>query len=112
MCCPATVRCFIGCIELVGIGQVYYCNLAPVTKSERKQKRKTRIPEAAIFKFGCWSVGTMTPGLTEDILGVKGERKTAAINNKLICLQVDVAALQEFRLLDSGPLREKGYTFY
>ena len=54
----------------------------------------------------------MTPGLTEDILGVKGERKTAAINNKLICLQVDVAALQEFRLLDSGPLREKGYTFY
>ena len=39
-------------------------------------------------------------------------RKTAVINDELLRLKTDIAALQETRLADSGSLKEKDYTFY
>ena len=34
------------------------------------------------------------------------------INNELLRLSIDIAALQETRLTETGSLREKDYTFY
>ncbi|XP_076042204.1 uncharacterized protein LOC143026092 [Oratosquilla oratoria] len=54
----------------------------------------------------------MTPGLSEDLQGISDARKTAVISSKLLRLQVDIAALQETRLADSGTLKEKAFTFF
>ena len=55
---------------------------------------------------------TMTTGLSDDLTKISDLRKTAVINNELLRLQVDIAALQETRLADSGSLREKDFTFF
>ena len=54
----------------------------------------------------------MMPGLTQDLQDISDTRKTAVINNELKRLNVDIAALQETRLADSGTLKEKEYTFF
>ncbi|XP_076041899.1 uncharacterized protein LOC143025776 [Oratosquilla oratoria] len=54
----------------------------------------------------------MTPGLSEDFQGISDARKTAVISSELLRLQVDIAALQETRLPDSGTLKEKEFTFF
>ena len=54
----------------------------------------------------------MTTGLSTDLKEISDARKTAIINNELKRLNVDIAALQETRLADSGTLREKDYTFF
>ncbi|XP_076047010.1 uncharacterized protein LOC143028573 [Oratosquilla oratoria] len=54
----------------------------------------------------------MTPGLSEDLQGISDARKTAVISSELLRLQVDIAALQETRLADSGTLKEKEFTFF
>ena len=54
----------------------------------------------------------MTTGLSNgDLHDMSDTRKTAVINNELLRLNVDIAALQETRIADSGSLREKDYTF-
>lgn len=53
----------------------------------------------------------MTPGLY-DLQVIRDARKTAVINDELLRLQVDIAALQEAHLADSGTLKEKDYTFF
>ena len=54
----------------------------------------------------------MTTGISSDIQTISDLRKTATINNELLRLQVDIAALQETRLAESGCLKEKDYTFF
>ena len=54
----------------------------------------------------------MLTGLSENIQDISDTRKTAVINDELRRLSVDIAALQETRLADSGTLKEKDYTFY
>ena len=54
----------------------------------------------------------MTTGVTTQLPNVNGARKTAVINNELVRLNVDIAALQETRLADAGCLREEDFTFY
>ena len=54
----------------------------------------------------------MTSGLSDDLTEISDLRKTAVINNELLKLRVDIAALQETRLADSGSLREKDFTFF
>lgn len=54
----------------------------------------------------------MTTGISPDIRTVSDIRKTATINKELLRLQVDIAALQETRLPDSGSLKESDYTFF
>ncbi|XP_066267498.1 craniofacial development protein 2-like [Branchiostoma lanceolatum] len=52
------------------------------------------------------------PGLTDNLKDIDDARKTAVINDELRRLNVDIAALQETRLADSGTLKEQDYTFY
>ena len=54
----------------------------------------------------------MLPGLSQNLQDISDARKTAVINNELKRLNVDIAALQETRLADSGTLKEKDYTFF
>ena len=53
----------------------------------------------------------MTTGLSDNIHEIDDARKTAVIDTELLRLNVDIAALQETRLAESGTLREKNYTF-
>ena len=53
----------------------------------------------------------MTTGL-DDLKNISDVRKTAVINDELLRLKIDIAALQETRLADSGRLKEKDYTFF
>ena len=43
---------------------------------------------------------------------ISDARKTAVINNELLRLKIDIAALQETCLADSGTLKGKDYTFF
>lgn len=75
--------------------------------------KKTRIcnKKSPVLKRGCWNVRTMTTGL-EDPQNISDARKTAVINDELMRLRVDIVALQETRLADSGSLKERDYTFF
>ena len=55
----------------------------------------------------------MTPGFDGKDLNKTSElRKTFIINRELFRLKVDIAALQETRLADSGSIKEANYTFF
>ena len=54
----------------------------------------------------------MSPGLSDNIQEIDDARKTAVIDTELLRLKVDIAALQETRLAESGTLRENNYTFF
>ena len=54
----------------------------------------------------------MTTGMDTDIDNTSDARKTAIINNELLRLKVDIAALQETRLAGQGSIREKNFTFF
>ena len=64
------------------------------------------------LKLGTWNVRTMLTGISDDLRHIDDLRKTAVINNELTRLDVDIAALQETRLPETGSLRERDYTFY
>ena len=49
----------------------------------------------------------MTPVLSDNLQQVSDAWKTAVINNELCQLQVDIIALQETRLPESGIIRER-----
>ncbi|XP_061910695.1 craniofacial development protein 2-like [Entelurus aequoreus] len=51
-------------------------------------------------------------GLSDDLQAISDARKTSVINDELVRLQVDIAVLQETRLVDSGTLRENNFTFF
>ena len=54
----------------------------------------------------------MTTSLSTSLQDIKDSRTTAVINDELKRLNVDIANLQETRLVDSGVLKEKDYTFF
>ena len=54
----------------------------------------------------------MMTGLSENLQGISDSRKTAVIHKELKTLNVNIAALQEVRLADSGALTEKDYTIW
>lgn len=69
-----------------------------------------------VTRFATWNVRTMLPG-TENVTAKSADeipelRKTTIIDRELLRLRIDVAALQETRLLDEGSLREDNYTFF
>ena len=64
------------------------------------------------FILRCWNVRTMLTGLSNATDSISDIRKTAAINNELLRLQVDIAALQETRLAESRSFKELDYTFF
>ena len=54
----------------------------------------------------------MTTGLSTDLPDTSDARKTAVINNELLRLEVDIAALQETRLAETSSFQEKDFTFF
>ena len=60
--------------------------------------------------LGSWNVRTMTTGMDPE--NINDARKTAIINNELLRLKVDIAALQETRLAGQGSIKEKNFTFF
>ncbi|XP_072017467.1 craniofacial development protein 2-like [Amphiura filiformis] len=54
----------------------------------------------------------MCPGITDDLRLIDDARKTAIINRELKRLNIDIAGLQETRLLSDGSLREQDYTYF
>ena len=54
----------------------------------------------------------MMTGLSTDLQTISDVWKTAIINNELLHLQIDIAALQETQLPESRCLRESDYTFF
>ena len=54
----------------------------------------------------------MTPGMSPDYDLINDSRKSAVIDRELTKRSVDIAALQEIRLLEKGSSRERVYTIY
>ena len=52
------------------------------------------------------------PGLSDNLQQVSDVLKTAVINKELHWLQVNIIALQETRLPESGIIRERDYSFF
>ena len=86
-------------------------------RKKRKQQEKAKKEQregssSCTMRLATWNVRTMTPGIADTIAGIQDARKTAVINKELTRLNIDIAALQETRLADSGTIREKNYTFF
>ena len=64
------------------------------------------------LKLGTWKVRTMTPGFSDDLQKVNDARKTAVIDRELSRLQMDIVALQETRLSETGSVRERDFTLF
>ena len=72
---------------------------------------KRNYQKGYVLKLGCWNVLTMMTGLSASLQDIKDSRRTAVINDELKRLNMDIAALQETRLADSGTVKEKEYKF-
>ena len=72
----------------------------------------SKLEKRPALKLGTLNVRTTLTGVSENLQDVSDSRKTYAINNKLLRLNVNIATLQKTRLADSGALKEKYYTFY
>ena len=79
------------------------------SKDKKESKKKTN---SSKLRLATWNVRTMTTGSTDDLMEIADFRKTAAIDLELKRLGVDIAALQETRLPDSGTKREENFTFF
>ena len=80
-----------------------------------KNKESTTIQEnkkSICLRLGTWNVSTLTPGLSDNPQAIGDARKTAVVSSELSKLNIDIAALQETRIPESGSLREKDYTFF
>ena len=71
-----------------------------------------RTMKTPALKLGSWNVRTMTPGFSDDLQEVNDARKTAAIARELSRLQMDIIALQETRLPETGSVRERDFTLF
>lgn len=54
----------------------------------------------------------MTPGFGDNLQDMSDARKTAVIDRELSRRQMDIVALQETRLLETGSVREKEFTLF
>ena len=52
------------------------------------------------------------PSFSQDLQDISDTRKTAAINDALVRLNVDIITVQETQLADAGALKERDYTFF
>ncbi|XP_076443949.1 uncharacterized protein LOC143282234 [Babylonia areolata] len=71
--------------------------------------RKMKTPA---LKYGTWNVRAMTPGFSDDLQEVNDAGKTAVIDRELSRLQMDIVALQETRLPETGSVRERDFTLF
>ena len=71
--------------------------------------RKMKTPA---LKLGTWNVTTMTPGFSDHLQEVNDALNTAVIDRELSRLQMDIIALQETRLPETGSMRERDFTLF
>ena len=64
------------------------------------------------LKLGSWNVRSMTPGFSDDLQELNDARKTAVIDRGLSRLHMDIDALQETRLPETGSVRERDFTLF
>ena len=64
------------------------------------------------LKLGTWYVRTLTPGLFDNLQEVNDARKTVVIGRELSRLQMDIVALQETRLQETGSVRKRDFTLF
>lgn len=86
-CCPTT-----GHLPHWVHGDQDISNKWTVTAAPNNYKRSTK---KLALRFGYWNVHTMMTGLSTDLQTMSDVWKTAIINNELLHLQIDIAALQE-----------------
>ena len=58
------------------------------------------------LRMACWNIRTLASQLDFD------SRKTAQLNNELLRLNIDILAISETHLLQSGNIKEKDYTIF
>ena len=56
--------------------------------------------------------GAKTPDFSDDLQEVNDARRTAVIDRELSRLQMDIVALQETRLPETGSVRERNFTLF
>ena len=73
---------------------------ATTSKTVKKKKKKKTTTTTnnnnnnkTVLKLGCWNVRTMMTDLSASLQGIKDSSKTAAINDELKRLNVDIATL-------------------
>ena len=71
--------------------------------------RKMKTPA---LKLGTWNVRTMKPGFSDDLQEINDARKAAVIDRELSRLQMDIVALQETRLPETGSVWERDFTLF
>ena len=84
-------------------------------KKKKQNENKTeqnKTKKAPALILGTWNVSTMTPGFSGDLQEVNNARKTAVIDRELSRLQMDIVALQESRLPETGSLRERDFILF
>ena len=90
---PQPIRCCLATGHLLHwVHRAQDINKWTVTVAPNNYKRSTKKPA---LRFGCWNVCTMMTGLSTDLQTISDVQKTAIINSELLCLQIDIAALQE-----------------
>ena len=80
-------------------------SFTPTSRSSKPVPKKNRI-----LRIGTWNVRTMCPGINTDLDQIQDVRKTAINSEELNKLGVDIAALQETKLAETGSLREAKYS--
>ena len=63
------------------------------------------------LRIASWNVRTMCLGFTDDLQQIDDARKKAVIDRERSRLNMEIAALRETKLAESGSLREQNYTF-
>ena len=96
--------CPSGCMGAQDISNEWTVHVAP-----NNYKRSTKKPA---LRFGCWNVCMILTGLSTDLQTTSDVWKTAIINSKMLCLQIDIAILQETHLTESRCLRESDYILF
>ena len=71
--------------------------------------RKIKTPA---LKLGTWNVRTMTSDFSDDMQEVNDACKTTVIDRELSRLQMDIVALRETRLPETGSVRERDFTLF
>ncbi|KAI8479746.1 hypothetical protein Bbelb_425490 [Branchiostoma belcheri] len=70
------------------------------------------MPEMKKINIACWNVRTLCPGFNTLPSAETPTRKTAILDCELARLNIDICALSETRLSDSGYIREEEYTVF
>lgn len=73
-------------------------------QTNNKIKKRTKNPSLRLTR---WDVRNMRKGLSDDLQGINDSCETTVIDRVLNSLNIDVAAVHETRIPDSGFLKKE-----